>query len=477
MYPNVELFIDGQWTGAVSGRTLPVPNPATGEVIGSVAHAGIADLDVALAAAAKGFAVWRVIPAFERAAIFVKAAALLRQRANDIGRLMVLEQGKTVPEAVGETLRGAESIEWMAGEATRAYGRIIPARAGNVSQLVVKEPVGVVAAFTPWNFPINQMVRKIAGALAAGCSIIVKGPEETPASCAELVRAFADAGVTPGAINLVFGTPHEISEYLIPHPVIRKVSFTGSTVVGKQLAALAGQHMKLVTMELGGHAPVIVFDDADVPSAVKQSVGFKFRNAGQTCISPTRFMVHDSLYGPFVDAFVAQAQQLKVGPGIDPDTQMGPMANPRRITAMEAMIADAVAKGAQVRTGGKRIGNEGNFFQPTVLTDVPTDARVMNEEPFGPLALIAPFSKAEDAIAEANRLPYGLAAYAFTGSARNARLASEGMVSGMVSINHYGLGVPETPFGGVGDSGYGFEGGAEAIEAYLQTRFITTAGL
>jgi succinate-semialdehyde dehydrogenase/glutarate-semialdehyde dehydrogenase len=477
MYSDVQLFIGGRWQDAADGRTLPVVNPATEEVIGQVAHAGRGELDAALAAAESGFRTWKAVSAFERARIFRKAAQLLESRAEAIARLMMLEQGKPVADALAETLRGAETIEWMAGEAQRAYGRVIPARAGGVTQLVVKEPIGPVAAFTPWNFPINQMVRKIAGALAAGCSIIVKGPEETPASCAELVRVFEEAGVSPGAVNLVYGAPAEISGDLIPHPVIRKVSFTGSTVVGKQLAALAGQHMKPVTMELGGHGPVLVFEDAPVDVTVKIMAANKWRNAGQTCINPTRFIVHEQVYEPFVEAFIAHAKAQKVGPGDKADTTMGPMANPRRIQAMEDFVADAVTRGGQVRTGGKRIGNVGNFFEPTVLTDVPTDARVMNEEPFGPLALISAFASTDEAVAEANRLPYGLAAYAFTRSPDNARIAAERVAAAMVSINHFGLGMPETPFGGLGDSGYGFEGGAEAIEPYLQTRFVTTGSL
>jgi succinate-semialdehyde dehydrogenase / glutarate-semialdehyde dehydrogenase len=352
---------------------------------------------------------------------------------------------------------------------------IIPARADGIYQLVVKEPVGPVAAFTPWNFPVNQAVRKISGALAAGCSIIIKGPEETPASCMELVRAFADAGVPTGVVNLVFGVPSEISEYLIAHPIIRKISFTGSTAVGKHLAMLAGKHMKRVTMELGGHAPAVIFEDADLDAAAKILSANKFRNAGQVCVAPTRFLVQEGVYDRFVDKFVAAAKALKVGDGLDKDTRMGPLANTRRVEAMQAFVADAVEKGATVRTGGKRIGNKGNFFEPTVLTDVPLTARVMNEEPFGPLAPITPFKDFESVVAESNRLPYGLAAYAYTKSSRTATAIGAAIESGMVSINHHGLALPETPFGGVKDSGYGSEGGTEALEGYLNTKFITHA--
>jgi succinate-semialdehyde dehydrogenase/glutarate-semialdehyde dehydrogenase len=477
MYPDVQLFIDGAWTDAAAGRKLVVINPATGEPAGKLAHAGRADLDRALEAAEKGFHTWRKMSAYDRSKLMRKAADLLRSRADKIAPLMTQEQGKPLPEAKGEVMAGADVIDWFAEEARRSYGRVIPARAEGIYQLVVKEPVGPVAAFTPWNFPINQVVRKLSIALAAGCSIIVKAPEETPASPAELIRCFADAGVPAGVINLVYGIPSEISEYLIPHPIIKKMSFTGSTAVGKQLAALAGLHMKRVTMELGGHAPAIVFDDADVETASRLLAGAKFRNAGQVCVSPTRFLIQEKVYDQFVDSFVGHAKALRVGDGMDASTNMGPMANPRRIAAMEMFIGDASQKGATIRTGGNRIGNKGNFFEPTVLTDVPMEARVMHEEPFGPLAVISPFSGFDDVVTEANRLPYGLAAYAYTRSAKTANAIAAAVESGMISINHQGLALPEVPFGGVKDSGYGSEGGSEAIEGYLNTKFVTQAGL
>ncbi|HUN42020.1 MAG TPA: NAD-dependent succinate-semialdehyde dehydrogenase [Acetobacteraceae bacterium] len=477
MYPNVSLLIDGQWTPASGGRTLEVLNPATGEVNGTVAHANRGDLDRALAAAEKGFQVWRKVSAYDRSKLMRKAADLLRQRADDIARIMTLEQGKPLVEAKGETLAGADVIDWFAEEGRRAYGRVVPARAEGIYQLVIKEPVGPVAAFTPWNFPINQVVRKLSAALATGCSIIVKAPEETPGSPAELIRCFVDAGVPAGVVNLVYGVPAEISEYLIPHPVIRKISFTGSTAVGKHLAALAGAHMKRATMELGGHAPAIVFDDADVASASKLLAGAKFRNAGQVCISPTRFLIQEKVYEQFVDQFVGHAKQVKVGDGLEKGTTMGPLANTRRVAAMQSLIADAVQHGAKLRTGGNRIGNKGNFFEPTVLTDVSKEARVMNDEPFGPLAVIAPFHDFDEVVTEANRLPYGLASYAYTRSAKTATAIAAAVESGMMSINHHGLALPEVPFGGVKDSGYGSEGGLEAIESYLVTKFVSQAGL
>ncbi|MGD0632925.1 MAG: NAD-dependent succinate-semialdehyde dehydrogenase [Beijerinckiaceae bacterium] len=477
MYPNVPLFISGHWREAEKGRTIPVVNPATGEVIGTVAHASALDLEEAVAAAAKGFAVWRAVSAFDRSKIMRKAADLLRANAGEIAKLLTQEQGKPLAEARMETLAGADTIDWFAEEARRAYGRVIPARLPGVYQLVIKEPVGPVAAFAPWNFPINQVVRKLAAALAAGCSIIVKAPEETPASPAALIRCFAEAGVPAGVIGLVFGIPSEISEYLIPHPVIRKVTFTGSTPVGKKLAALAGLHMKRVTMELGGHAPVIVCGDADVDAAAKQMGAANFRNAGQVCIAPTRFLVQDGVYEQFVETFVSRVKEIRVGNGLDEGVTMGPLANERRVPALESFIADAVQGGAEVRTGGERIGNKGYFFQPTVLTGLDRQMRVMNEEPFGPLALILPFGDLDEAITEANRLPYGLAAYAYTRSAKTANTIATSVETGMMTINHLGLALPEVPFGGVKDSGYGSEGGSEAIEAYLNPKFVSQAGI
>jgi succinate-semialdehyde dehydrogenase/glutarate-semialdehyde dehydrogenase len=471
------LHVGGKWRAAKDGRTLDVVNPATEEVIGKIAHAGKADLDEALAAAQKGFEVWRKMSAFDRSKVMRKAASLVRERAETIATIMTTEQGKPLAEARVEVATASDVIEWFAEEGRRAYGRLIPARGEGIYQMVVREPVGVVAGFTPWNFPVNQAVKKISAALAAGCVFILKGPEETPASCAELVRAFVDAGLPEGVVQLVFGVPAEISEYLIPHPVVRKISFTGSTVVGKHLAALAGAHMKRATMELGGHAPAIICNDADLDQAVKILSGNKFRNAGQVCIAPTRFLVQREVYEQFVERFVQAAQAIKVGDGLEASTTMGPLANSRRVAAMEAFVADAVQKGATVRTGGKRIGNKGYFFEPTVLTDIASEARVLHEEPFGPLALMIPFGTVDEALAEANRLPFGLASYAYTRSTATAARLGAGIEAGMVSINHHGLALTETPFGGVKDSGYGSEGGIEGLEPYLATKFISQANL
>ena len=474
---HTQLFINGAWTDSLAGDTLTVLNPATAEAIGTVSHAKHSDLDLALASAQKGFYVWRKISAFERSKIMRKAADLIRSRMDIITRTLTTEQGKPLAEAKAEALTAADVIDWFAEEARRTYGRVIPPRAEGVYQLVIKEPVGPVAAFSPWNFPINQAVRKISIALAAGCSIILKGPEETPASCAELVRAFSDAGVVPGAINLVFGVPSDISEYLIPHPVIRKISFTGSTAVGKRLAALAGLHMKRTTMELGGHAPVIIFDDADLDVATKVMAATKYRNAGQVCISPTRFLIQKRVYDSFVDKFISASNKVQVGDGLEAGTTMGPLAHDRRLQAIEGFVSDAVSHGAEIQTGGDRIGDKGYFFAPTILTHASKDSRVMNDEPFGPVSVMIPFSEFDEAVAEANRLPYGLAAYAWTKSAKTANLIGSAVESGMVSINNVGLALPEVPFGGVKDSGYGSEGGTEAIDAYMNSKFISQAGL
>ena len=476
-YPDTRLLIDNQWQDAASGKRIDVRNPATGAVMAQVAHAGTVDLDRALAAAQRGFDAWRNTPAFERAQTMRRAAVLLRERADTIAQLLTQEQGKPLAEARGEVLAGADIIEWFADEGMRVYGRIVPSRRLDMQQLVVKEPIGPVAAFTPWNFPVNQIVRKLGAALATGCSFLVKAAEETPASPAALLQTFVDAGVPPGTVGLVYGDPAEISSYLIPHPTIRKITFTGSTAVGKQLAALAGQHMKRSTMELGGHAPVIVAEDADVAAAVKAMAGAKFRNAGQVCISPTRFLVHNSVRQAFTDGMVRYAEQLKVGNGLDADTRMGPLANPRRLTALAEVMQDARSKGAEVLTGGERLPGDGNFFAPTILANVPLDASVFNNEPFGPVAAIRGFDTLDEAIQEANRLPYGLASYAFTQSIKTAQQLSQRLDVGMLWINQGPATSAEMPFGGVKDSGYGSEGGPEALEAYLATRTVSILSL
>ncbi|MDH4562826.1 NAD-dependent succinate-semialdehyde dehydrogenase [Pseudomonas sp. BN411] len=476
MYTDLMFYIDGEWTVGEADRTSPVINPATGEEIGQLPLASRQDLDAALVAAAKGFENWSVTSAYDRSTILRRAAVLVRERHEHMARCMTLDQGKPISESTLEAKSAADHIEWYAEEGRRAYGRIVPSRNPAVRQLVVREPVGPVAAFTPWNFPINQAVRKIAGALAAGCSIIIKAPEEAPGSVIELVRCFHDAGVPKGVLNLVFGVPAEVSDYLVRSPIIRKVSFTGSTAVGRKLGALAAEHLKLTTMELGGHAPFIVCEDADLDAAATLACGLKFRNAGQVCASPSRFYVHDAVFERFSRKFAELASQLKVGDGFDPSTQMGPLANARRLTAIQELVADASDLGAEVVTGGKRIGQKGNFFEPTVLADTPAEARLLCEEPFGPVAPLMRFDDLDTVIRQANGLEYGLAAFAFTASLKTATELGNRLQSGMVSINHFGLALPETPFGGIKASGHGSEGGTEGLDAYLTTKFISQVG-
>ena len=476
-YPDrLDHFINGAWVQPTSGKGQEVVNPATNLPIARLGYASRADLDQALASTQAGFKVWRRVSAFERSKIMRKAADLVRARAEQIAATLTFEQGKILAEARMEVMGSADVIDWFAEESRRAYGRIIPARAEGVRNMVIMEPVGPVAGFSPWNFPVLQATRKISAALAAGCSIVVKCPEETPGSPIAFVKCFEDAGVPAGVINLLYGVPAEISEYLIASPIIRKISFTGSVPVGKQLASLAGLHMKRATMELGGHAPVLVFDDVESDGVATLLAGMKYRNAGQVCASPTRFFVQDKVYDKFVSKFIDLARAVTVGDGFDPASKMGPLANPRRVNAMESILLDAKDKGARVETGGKRIGNEGNFFEPTVLTEVPDNARIMHEEPFGPVAIMLRFKDTDDVLERANSLPFGLASYAFTKDAKTATKVSDMLDQGMVSINHFGIALPETPFGGIKDSGYGHEGGIEGLSAYLQTKFVSQLG-
>lgn len=475
-YSQLALHIDGQWLTLASGGTQDVTNPATDAVLGQLPLAGLAELDLALESAQRGFNVWKRTSAHERYTLLRKAALLVRERHAHMANVMTLDQGKPIAESLMEAKAAADHIEWYAEEGRRIYGRVIAPRGPSIRATVLREPVGPVAAFTPWNFPINQAVRKIAGALAAGCSIIIKGPEDTPASVVELVRCFTDAGLPAGVLNLVFGRPAEVSSHLIPSPIIRKVSFTGSVPVGKQLASLAGLHMKRATMELGGHAPFIVFEDADIVSAASVAVALKHRNAGQVCAAPSRFYLHESIHDKFVEAFVEKSSLLKLGDGHDSATQMGPLAMFKRVEAMQRLTDDAKSRGARVLTGGERLGNVGNFFQPTTLVDVPDDALVSYEEPFGPIAPMYRFKSFDEVVQRANALPFGLSAFAFTRSLKTSIDLSNELESGMISINHFGLALPETPFGGIKDSGHGSEGGSEGLDAYLSTKFVSELG-
>ena len=470
---NIKLFVDGAWRPGSSGRSLAIFDPATGKTIGRVAIAEEEDLDAALEASAIGFSRWRSVPSFQRYKLLRKAANNIRDAAEATAKRMTLEQGKPLAEAKAEVLAAADIIDWAAEEGRRAYGRMIPSRAENVTQAMAPQPVGPVIAFTPWNFPMNQPVRKVAAALAAGCSIIIKGSEETPCSLVAIVSAFDAAGLPRGVLNAVFGIPDQISSYLIASPIVQKISFTGSTEVGRHLASLAGKQLKRMTMELGGHAPVLIFSDSDLDQVVEKVTMAKFRNAGQVCTSPTRILVQRPIYAKFVENFVAAVKCLRVGPGYQEGVDIGPLISERRLVAIENLVADAVERGGKIAIGGERVGTSGYFYKPTVLTDVPLDARIMNEEPFGPVATITPFNTLEDAVTEANRLPYGLAAFAYTSRANTIAQVQSRVESGMISINHHGLAQPETPFGGIGNSGWGSEGGSEMLSAYLVPRFVS----
>jgi succinate-semialdehyde dehydrogenase/glutarate-semialdehyde dehydrogenase len=474
MYANLQLYIDGQWIDGGGRAGEDVINPANEKPLAHLPHASVADLDHALEAAKKGFAVWRNVSAYDRAKIMRKAADLMRERYDAISKTLVQEEGKAYAEARAEVITSADIIEWYAEEGRRAYGRIVPGR-GKLRQIVIQEPVGIVAAFTPWNFPALTPARKIGGALAAGCSLILKASEETPGTCVEMVRCFADAGLPAGVLNLVFGVPATISEHLISKDEVRKISFTGSIPVGKHLAVLAAKGMKRATMELGGHSPVVVFADADPEKSADTIAGFKYRNSGQVCISPTRFYVQEQVYDRFLTRFTEYAKGLKLGDGLEKGITMGPLANARRIDAMESFVRDAKDRGGKVATGGERRGNQGYFFEPTVITDVPDDSKVMTHEPFGPLAPVVRFKTLDEVVERANSLPYGLAAYAFTTSAHTANLIGDALQSGMVGVNSIAVSTPETPFGGIKESGYGSEGGLEGLQAYLNTKFISQA--
>ncbi|MEG3123356.1 NAD-dependent succinate-semialdehyde dehydrogenase [Sphingomonas sp. GB1N7] len=465
------LYIDGAWLTGGGRDTQDVRNPATGAVQAALPLAAAADLDLALEAAQRGFLLWRATAPEARAAILTKTAALIRERADHLARIATLEQGKIQAEAKGEALFAAALLDFHAGEAVRIYGRVLPRAPGSRS-LVLQQPVGPVAAFCAWNFPIMNVVRKIAPALAAGCSIIIKPSEETSGSAVEVMRCFQDAGLPGEVAQCVFGVPDMVSRQLLASPITRKLSFTGSVPVGKHLMKLAADTMMKTTMELGGHGPVLVFDDCDLDKTIDLLVAHKFRNAGQVCVAPTRFHVQEGIYDRFAAGFAERTRALKVGDGMAADSQMGPMANPRRPEAIGAFVEDAQAKGASVLAGGDAGAGSGFFFNPTVLADVSLDARAMNEEPFGPIALLRPFATVDDAIEQANRLPFGLAAYCFTENGRRQNLLGDAIEAGMVGINSVKLSAPDSPFGGIKDSGHGSEDGPEGVAAHLITKTV-----
>lgn len=473
MYPPLYLYIDGEFIGAERRDGQDVRDPATLEVLGKLPWATQGDLDHAIESSHRAFQIWRISSPLERSSVLRKVADLARQRASEIGRNITLDNGKPLPEAIGEVMNSAEHAEWSAEECRRIYGRVIPSRNPAVRQLVVREPVGVCAAFSPWNFPFSQAIKKVAAAIGAGCTVILKGPEESPSAVVAMAQLFHDAGLPAGVLNIVWGVPSDVSKHLIESSRVRKVTFTGSVPVGKQLAAMAGLHMKRISMELGGHSPVLVFDDADIHQAASLLARFKMRNAGQVCVSPTRFYVQDRVYERFVERFCDVIRGIKVGHGLEEGTQMGPLIHGRRLAAVEDLVDDAIKRGAEVVTGGQRVGDAGHFYAPTVLVGIDDDARVMNEEPFGPVAPITRFTDVDEVLARANSVPFGLASYVFTHSVQIATKVSNGLEAGMVNINHFGMAHPELPFGGVKDSGIGSEGGTETFDGYLVTKMIT----
>ncbi|MEM7268932.1 MAG: NAD-dependent succinate-semialdehyde dehydrogenase [Pseudomonadota bacterium] len=475
-YEKIQLLINGEWRDGAGGGQ-DILNPVDESVIGWCPHASAEELDMALAAADAGFKVWKDMTALNRQAVMEKAARNMEDRRAHIAECLTREEGKPLGEALMEVDIVIDICRWYGEEGKRSYGRLIPPRIPGARQLAVKEPVGPVAAFVAWNFPGTNVIRKVAGALAAGCSIIIKPSEETPATAVAIARCFQDAGLPDGALNVVFGVPDTVSRHILASPVIKKLSFTGSVPVGKHLQKLAAENLIRCTMELGGHSPVIVFDDANLDKAMDMMAGFKYRNAGQVCVSPTRFYIQENVYEKFVEGFTARAKALNVGNGLEDGVQMGPLVADRRLSVMEDFVQDAKASGAEIVAGGERIGNQGYFFAPTVMRDVPDSAKIMNEEPFGPLAPLTPFKSADEVLERANSLTFGLASYVFTQDANKAKAMEGGLNSGMVGVNHPGISMPETPFGGVNDSGYGSEGGIEGLEVFQRTKFMTELGL
>lgn len=473
LYPKLSLYIDGRFIDGEGRESQEVRDPATSELLGHLPWATREDISQALIAADRAFQVWRVSSPMERSGVLRKAAQLARQRADSIGLGITLDNGKPLAEAVAEVLNAAEHLEWHAEECRRIYGRVVPSRSPAVRQFVVREAAGVCAAFSPWNFPFGQAIKKVAAALGAGCTVILKGPEESPSAIVAMAKLFHDAGLPEGVFNIVWGMPGDISRQLIESPVVRVVSFTGSVPVGRQLASLAGAHMKRMSMELGGHAPVLVFNDTDVDETAALLARMKVRNAGQVCVSPSRFFVQAGVYDRFVAAFADALRSVKVGRGLEEGVQMGPLIHERRLQAVSDLVSDAAAVGAQVLVGGKRLGERGHFHAPTLLANVPQGARVMREEPFGPIAALARFGTVEDALRLGNSLPFGLAAYVFTQSIQTSTRVANALEVGMVNINHSGMAHPELPFGGVKDSGYGSEGGTESFDSFLVTKMVT----
>jgi len=478
MYPEkLEMLIAGEFCQGSEGKTEPVINPATEETIAHVPHASRDDLERALTSSAEGFKIWKATPAIQRQQIMSKAADLMVERLDDMALTLTMEMGKPLAESRIELGFAIDVTRWYGEEAKRAYGRIIPARLPGIRQMVTKEPVGPCCAFVAWNFPANNAIRKMAGAIGAGCSMLIKPSEETPGTAVALARCFQDAGLPAGVLNVVFGVPDDVSRHVLGSWIPRKLSFTGSIPVGKHLQKLSADTLKRCTMELGGHAPVVVFDDADIDKALDSMVGFKFRNAGQVCISPTRFYVQKNVYKQFVDGFTERTKNLKVGNGLEDGVQMGPLIADRRLDIMEQFVSDAVSCGAKIETGGQRLTNQGYYYAPTVMSEVPDTAKIMVDEPFGPLAPMTPFDSFDEVVERANSLPFGLSSYVFTNDGAKAAAIGEALETGMVGVNHPMVSTPESPFGGINESGYGSEGGIEGLEAFLRTKFVTETGV
>jgi succinate-semialdehyde dehydrogenase / glutarate-semialdehyde dehydrogenase len=473
LYPELDLLIDGEWLTAQGRETIPVVNPATGKEIATLPCATPVEIDRAVAAAARAAPGWRDTRPAERAATLHRAAQLLRDQLGPASTNLTLEEGKVLAEAREEIEFSAGILNFFAEEGQRVHGKVVSPAPGRVNMVLVYEPYGPIAAFTPWNYPATVPARKVAAALAAGCTVVIKPAEETPASALAVARALVDAGLPDGVLNMVFGAPADISERVISSPLIRKVSFTGSTAIGRLIARAASAGVKPCMLELGGHAPVIVCEDADLEKAAKSIVSGKFHNSGQSCGSPSRMYVHESLYAHFCERFAELTSQLRTGDGLEPGIDIGPLASEGRVAAMERLVSDAVDHDARIMLGGSRIERDGFFFEPTVLVDVPEPSLIMNEEPFGPVAAIAPFSTLDDALKRANRLPFGLSSAVYTESLQTATTVSRALEAGMVGVNGRGIGGDvDTYFGGVKQSGYGSDGGTEALHEYLSVKII-----
>ena len=465
-------FVNGDWQAGI-GEWAPALDPATGEHLAAIALTPPESVPGILDSAERGFAHWRHVSPAQRGEILRRAAAILRRDAETHARAIVCEQGKPLAEARLEVAVSAEMMEWSAGEGQRQYGRVVAPRDPRFHQYVQREPVGVCLLIPSWNVPLMFVARKFSEALAAGCSAVLIGSKQVPSAATAVVAALSEAGLPPGVANVVFGSNALLGAAFLGSGRIAKLSFTGSTEVGRHLSRIAADHIVKTTLELGGHAPTIIDRDVEIDSVADIVTASKFRNCGQVCNSPTRLFVHADIYDRFASAFVERAAGLRLGHGLTAETQMGPLASARQLRRIEAMAGDARARGGRVLTGGVARKGPGNFFAPTVVDQLPADAAILNEEPFGPIAALIRFDDLEAAITQANALPYGLAAYCYTRSIRTQHLVSNGLRAGMIGINTPQISLPETPFGGVGQSGNGSEGGSEGVAGYLTTKYVS----